>query len=527
MTRDFLTVVLEFLGIVTLVLVPVHCTAISGSSSEVTLFTAAKEGNASLVERILVRGVDVNARDTYGLTALHWASHRGRSNVVRLLLRKGADLNVHAVPRNSMGLLIGCTPLHCAILARDAETVRLLVAGGADVNVKRSWDGSSPLLLACGIGSRVPIGASIGSICDGSNAKEAGTDSPFGNQVSSTESFPVTEVVELLLSKGADADSKDVCGRTPLLAACRTGHLEVAKLLLASGAHIDVRDAGGRGPLDEACSTGCPELIRLLLANGAQIASSTRKSSAIIRDGPCLRFPEVVEQLLAKDKETGPQRPTLLHLASFVGNAEAVKLLLDHGTDVNARDTDGFKALWLSHTAARNSSTQDQGMCQQAEPSRWLSRLVDSSRSMRPKCFQIAEVLTPGGTALHWACLGGQIEVVRLLLARGADVDVVDNEGHAPLHVASAVHSPAVVKALLDNDARVNLKDLSGRPPLAWALSTAETTVLLTSGGVYSMPVIREKVEPKHLEWDERLCQFSKPDYDAVLQLLEAYGAKQ
>lgn len=86
------------------------------------LIRAAQAGDTQRVSRYLAEGLDVNARDVFGMTALHEAALAGQDEVVRLLLEKGAD--VHAVGAER------CTALHDAAMGNHVNIARMLLERG-------------------------------------------------------------------------------------------------------------------------------------------------------------------------------------------------------------------------------------------------------------------------------------------------------------------------------------------------------------------------------------------------------------
>ena len=103
-------------------------------------FIAAYRGDAELLRAILATGVDVDARNGFGDTALHVAMFQKNLEVVRLLLEHGYDPNAIAT-RN------GHTPLHNTIPTDNIEAARLLLQFGADRNI-RNLEGRTPLAMA-------------------------------------------------------------------------------------------------------------------------------------------------------------------------------------------------------------------------------------------------------------------------------------------------------------------------------------------------------------------------------------------
>ena len=106
------------------------------------LHDAVMRGDVAQVTRLLSEGSDVNVRDRYtGSTPLHRAGLTARKDIMELLLAKGADVNA----KNDDGR----TPLHVVVLTAQKDLVELLLAKGADVNA-RDRDGLTPLALVQG-----------------------------------------------------------------------------------------------------------------------------------------------------------------------------------------------------------------------------------------------------------------------------------------------------------------------------------------------------------------------------------------
>lgn len=103
------------------------------------LIRAAQAGDSQRVSRYLAEGLNVNARDVFGMTALHEAALTGQDEVVRLLLEKGAD--VHAVGAER------CTALHDAAMRNHVNIARMFLERGADVNAP-NINGLTPLHMA-------------------------------------------------------------------------------------------------------------------------------------------------------------------------------------------------------------------------------------------------------------------------------------------------------------------------------------------------------------------------------------------
>jgi hypothetical protein len=124
-------------------------------------------------------------------------------------------------------------------------------------------------------------------------------------------------VVSQLLAAGADAESKDSYGQTPLSWAAESGYEAVVKLLLAAGADVESKDSKGQTPLSWAAQQGYEAVVNLLLAAGADAESNESNYGQ-----------------------------TPLSWAAENGHEAVVKLLLAAGADTESKDRDGRTPLW-------------------------------------------------------------------------------------------------------------------------------------------------------------------------------------
>lgn len=220
------------------------------------LLKAAKDDSDEISRFLIDSGAEVDARDRYGRTALSLAAEGARDSVVRLLLSRGAD--VHSRDDTCFW-----TPLSWAATAGGSDRARavqrLLIEHGADVNV-RDRLGRTPLCRALPRSVRAAeFLIQNGAVVDACN--ESGR-TPLSLLAEDDDAD--ADMVRLLLDSGADINSRDDAGFTPLFWAVRSGTMAMAKLLLDNGARVDIESNRGLSPIDIASMKEEYGVVRLL-----------------------------------------------------------------------------------------------------------------------------------------------------------------------------------------------------------------------------------------------------------------------
>jgi len=201
----------------------VICFSLSVRAGADPIHDAANSGDVGAVERLLSEdGTRVNARTPAGAPPLLGAAIHGQLAVVRILVDKGADVNL---PQGD-----GWAPLHAAVCdgndAAHVEITRLLLAHGAKLDIRRQ-DGWTPL-HACAL---------------------------KGN----------TATMQVLLEQGASLEVRDNSGSTPLHLASEQGQGTAVALLLEKGADREAKDNTGKTPLQRGMATNKLEGVEPLL----------------------------------------------------------------------------------------------------------------------------------------------------------------------------------------------------------------------------------------------------------------------
>ena len=198
-----------------------------------------------------------NIKDEKGNTPLYWACINNYTEVAKLLIEHGADIDIKDNRGN--------TPLYQACFKNNTEIAKLLIEYGADVNIKNK-DGYTPLSMACSNDNTELVKLLIEHGAD----KSVNIKDKYGyTSLYLACSHNYTEVAKLLIEYGADVNIKDTYGYTPLSMACAKNNTELVKLLLEHGADVNSKDKSGYTPLIYACYDNNIELAKLLIEHGA------------------------------------------------------------------------------------------------------------------------------------------------------------------------------------------------------------------------------------------------------------------
>ena len=308
-------------------------------------------------------------------------------------------------------------------------------------------------------------------------------------------------IVKMLLENGADIEVKDRNGSTPLLAAAaQDSNLAMIKLLLDSGANVEAKDQNGNTALMEAARIGLSDVTEILLERTTEKEAKDRALFAAIVTAPVImniaeprpgtqpsavappsQLPDqpydeshTVKLLLDKGADIearDEQGQTPLVRAATYGQDRIVRLLLDKGANIEATDPDGATA--LINAACGGCVVIDMG-----DTFDCVRLLLDRGASV--------EARTKGGsTALMVAASYGQIRILKLLLEKGASVSDRDSDGSTALILAAhsgvttatgVVSTTDCVRLLLDHGSEVNAKNKKGETALITAVSAPGAT---------------------------------------------------
>ncbi|CAA6809506.1 MAG: InterPro IPR002110 COGs COG0666 [uncultured Sulfurovum sp.] len=288
------------------------------------------------------------------------------------------------------------------------------------------------------------------------------------------------KLVKLLLKNGADIETKNEEGWTPLIFSCLIRDKKIIKFLLDNGADIEAEGKNGWTALIYSSMQGHKEVVKLLLDNGADIEAKSEKGLTALIYSSSEEDKEVVKLLLeyGADIEAKSEKGlTALIYSAGNGHKEVVKLLLENGADIEAKDKNGWTALIYSsgngHKEVVKLLLEYGADIETKDESRWTALIASSWQGHKEVVKLLLEYgadieakSEKGLTALIYSAGNGHKEVVKLLLEYGADIETKDESRNTALIASSILGHKEVVKLLLENGADIEAKDKNGSTAL-------------------------------------------------------------
>ncbi len=439
------------------------------------------------------------------LPVLAQAQKESLANLIQQGNRKAALERIRAGADVNEAQSDGTRPIQWAVYRVDYELVQALIAKKAKVDVTNEF-GSSPLAEAVKLGDFM--------------------------------------LVKMLLDAGAKPESPNLDGETALMLAIKTGELPIVEILIKAGANVNtIEKFHNQTPLmwAAAATKNAGEMVKLLLAKGAdvkpralysdwpsQITSEPRAQYRPVGGLTALLYAarggcdQCIEELLAAGADVNmptPEGVTPLMDAIDNDHNETAKALLDHGANPSLWDWWGRTALYIAVDrknggssggiggagVARGRGGRGEGVSFRGDgptvsSMEIINMLLAAGVDPSPELNQhrpsrggnsgrfIDPLLNTGCTPLMRATMGGDIEVMKALLAKGASPNINDM-GMTPFLVAAGVGTGGrgtglAAAASAGGPANIPLMDLLLQ-------NGADINAQITGSTTYSMRIAR------------------------------------
>jgi uncharacterized protein len=276
--------------------------------------------------------------------------------------------------------------------------------------------------------------------------------------------------VRALLKQRADVNAAQGDGSTALHWAANLDNLAIADLLIRAGAHADAANDLGSTPLHVACTNGSAPMVDRLLEAKANANAKLLNGETVLMTCARTGNPKAVKALLvhgadAKAKEQEHDQ-TALMWAAAESHSDVVAQLIEFGADVRARSRSYSQTVVgeqtqragrekLNYDVSRGGST----------PLLFATRNgdVESARLLLAAGADPNESIPDGTSALVLAAHSGQGSMAVVLLEKGADPNAMGG-GYTALHAAVLRSDLNLVKALLAHGADPNIRMTKGTP---------------------------------------------------------------
>ncbi len=504
----------------------------------------------ALIKLLVEAGITIDKPDDNGETALYYASSNGRLDIVRLLLNFLIGREEH----------YDSNILHDAMHSGDVRLVESLIDKeeiSALLNEKNET-GAAALMLASNYGYKEVVASLL-------RKKVFVIEENDDDEMDLLCAFLFGEdnaMVEMLLKANPSiVNIKDDSGSAALHLAVLIESTKMVELLLEHGASINIKDENNYTPLHLAVKKKPVEAFKLLMNFYMRSACvenvDTKLIQFLIKEKTLLEFVVKNQIFIWEYNNNGDAVPCsrinfieseeavdlmlddedfMLHYPLSNGNSDIVRLLLEHGASIDAKDSNGNTVL---HDAAYNGNVQILNLL--LEKNVEVNRQNNSGLTalhfvVQGGCLDAVKLLlshnasislqdNDGDTVLHYAAIDGNSEMLSLLLNNKAKIDDLNNKKMTPLHCTVSNKHLAAVKLLLSHNASIDKQDNDGQTVLHYAAENGSANIVKLL--LKKEDMINVDIHKKNKAGYSAILLADKNGHHDIVSLLVAHSAIQ
>ena len=255
------------------------------AESREDFFQAAGQGDTTKIEQMLSSGIDVNAKNILGESALIFSIESCQAKAAQLLISKGA--------KTAFYTKLGYSPLIMSAATGCNDILKLLLEQHVDIEAEMPQKKTCALFKAAERGHDDTVSLLLTA---GANPDHATIYGVTPLIIASQNGH--NKIVELLVAAGADVNAKSLINQTPLLSALDFGHPQIAAFLIEHGAAVSDLDKYNRSPLMFAASKGYADIVATLVEKGADVNMQNEKKQTAAVLAQTHKFDDIVTFLL-------------------------------------------------------------------------------------------------------------------------------------------------------------------------------------------------------------------------------------
>ena len=413
------------------------------------LFELAAKRRIESIKILIKNGININAEDNYGKTVLGEAVNKVDGMMIRFLIENGASVN-HV---NSSGR----TVIQDAALEENEKVFNILMTQNPDLTLKDHY-GKTVLFDAIEGGSLGIVREIVNNIDDINIVDDNAQSALFYSVLKKDDS-----ITKFLIENGINVNIVDKKRQTALFNAVILGseNLTTIELLLEHGANLNIKDYADKTLLDEILK------INAIVKNPDDFKIEG-KYNLVQKDRNYIKLTGIlIENGLAIDR-IDSQGQTVLYKEVERENYDTVDFLIDSGADVNAQDNDGRTVLFdavlkgpsnmnmIDHLISKGADIDNRDFYEKSVIDEIAEAILITQNNKKPSSRRFLELKDDenyinllkkmllfkprinlaredGRTILFDVITENNIELIKVLINAGADLNILDNENNSPL----------------------------------------------------------------------------------------------